>query len=152
MRVAFKALAEWLQDDLDDLDDLDGTRITVHRDYAYKVAAPYVILSAGSHPTMDRTLSGPAVGGYSGTIMAICVGVFADQARWVADAVRDVLSPGLRPLRLEAGGRLIETSWQPSGAVVEVDRDVTLPNTSTHPSLVHEEYLFSAHAIELDES
>lgn len=149
MRAAFKALAEYVQDELD---ALDAAPVTVHRDYAYSVAAPYVILSAGSHPTMDRTLSGPAVGSNSGTIGAICVGVSADQARWVADALRGVLSPGLRPLRFEADGRLIETSWQPSVAVVEVDRDVTLPNTSAHPSLVHEEYLFSAHAIEPDES
>ena len=149
MRAAFKALAEWLQDDLD---DLDGARITVHRDYAYKVAAPYVILSAGSHPTIGRSLSGPAVGSSSGTIMALCVGVSTDQARWVADSVRGILSPGLRPLRFEADGRLIETSWQPSLGAVEVDRDVTLPNTSTHPSIAHEEYLFSAHAIEPDES
>lgn len=144
MRAAFKALADYLQDALD---DLDGQRVTVHRDYAYGAAAPYVILSAGAHPTFDRTLSGPATGSNSGTVLAICVGVSTDQARWVADRVRGVLSPGLRPLRFEADGRLVETSWQPGLGSVEVDRDVTLPNTSTHPAVAHEEYLFSAHSI-----
>ena len=143
MRAALKGLADYLQAELD---ALDGAAVTVHRDYAYGVAAPYVIVSTGSHPTTDALLGGQAADSTSGTILTTSVGATADQARWVADRVRGILAPDLRPLRFATDDRLIEVSWAPTLGVVEVDRDVTLPNTRTHPALTHEEFLFSAHA------
>lgn len=143
MRVAFKALAEYLQVGLD---SFPGARVTVHRDYAYGVSAPYVVLTAGASPTSSM-LGGQVVGANDGSMTAICVGVTADQARWVADNVRSVLSPDLRPLRFTADGRHIEVSWRPSDLEVEVDRDMTLPGTSTHPAVVHEFYRYSAHRV-----
>ena len=151
MRVTLKAIADYLQAGLD---ALPGTRGAVHRDYAQGVAAPYVILTAASHPRYGSEPLGGATSGQSGgSIVTINVGVSTDQARWVADRVRSVWAPNLRPLRFVAAGRTVEVVWDEDFSTgVSVDRDVTLPGSNTHPGVAHEAYTFTAHAIEPDES
>jgi hypothetical protein len=141
VRAALKAIAEHLQDELD---LLGGARITVYEDYAYGVAAPYVVLQAPSLDHHDdESLSGPSEGEAGGTFTVTCVHVNTDGARWVADRVRGVLSPSLAPTLIPADSHL-ETLWAgPLGPVV-VDRDVRLPNTNQHPGVAIEEYELSS--------
>lgn len=142
MRATLKAIADYLQDELD---GMGGVRIAVHRDYAYGVAAPYVILQAPSLDHYDEPpLSGPVYGETGGILIVKSVHATTDGARWVADRVRDVLSPGLAPFLIPAGD-VIEVKWEDSVGDVVVDRDVQLPNTNTHPAMAVEEYAFSMH-------
>lgn len=152
MRVTLKAIADYLQARLDATRGT-GLRITVHRHSARGVAAPYVILTADPHPYRSRPLGGAAGAEVSGDIVTINVHATEDGATWVADRVRSVLSPNLRPLRVPHDDRVIEVSWDAGfGTSLATDRDVTLPGTDSHPGVAHEGYLFSAHAIEPDES
>ena len=146
MRATLKALEEYLQDELD---VLGGARITVYQDYAYGVAAPYVVLQAPSLDHHDdESLSGPQADEAGGTFTATCVHVNTDGARWVADRVRGVLSPNLAPTVIPAESGFIETVWAgPLGPVV-VDRDVRLPNTNQHPGVAIEEYEFSSQPVD----
>lgn len=142
MRATLKAIEEFLQDELDALGD---ARITVYRDYAYGVSAPYVVLQAPSLDHHDdESLSGPDPDEAGGAFTATSVHVSTDGARWVADRVRSVLSPGLAASLIVADGLGIEVAWAgPLGSVV-VDRDVRLPNTNEHPGVAIEEYVASS--------
>lgn len=142
MRSALKAIAAHLRAGLD---AQPGVRIAVHRDRAVGVAAPYVIIRAGSHPVRQPALAGPIAGENGGTLLVQSVHSTADGARLVADRVRAVLSPGLGPLLLATGEHSIQIIYDQRGVDgVEVDLDVTLPNTATNPAVAFEEYIFSA--------
>lgn len=152
MRVTLKAIADYLQSRLDATRGT-GLRITVHRHSARGVAAPYVILTASPHPRRGRPLGGAAGDEVSGDIVTINVHATEDGATWVADRVRSVLSPNLRPLRVPHDDKAIEVIWDDGfGTSLSTDRDVTLPGTNSHPGVAHEGYLFSAHAIEPESS
>lgn len=148
MRATLKAIAEHLQDGLDEWRDVEPTkrrRIVVHRDYAYGVAAPYVVLQSRSLGHVEAMIGGPAVDEAGGAFTATSVNATSDGARLVADLVRGILSPDLGVARIDGDTVVVETVWDGALGPVSVDRDVTLPNSNTHPALVIEEFRFSSH-------
>jgi hypothetical protein len=145
VRVTFKAIADYAQAQLDATKGLTGQAIQVRRDYAYNVPAPYVVLSAASLSHHDEEgMAGPDPDESGGVLRATCVHSTTDGARWVADRLRSVLSPGLAAVQFAIPGHAIEVVWDGALGDVVVDRDVTLPNSNTHPGVALEEYVFSS--------
>jgi hypothetical protein len=138
MRAVLKLLDDYLTAELA---ELGGIPIGVYRDYVYGVTAPYVVLQAPSLPVHDEEcMAGPQPDEPDGFFRVTSVHATTDGARFVADRVRSVLSPGLAPLAI-AGG--LQVVWSEALGDVVVDRDVTLPNTNQHPAVVIEEYEFT---------
>lgn len=99
---------------------------------------PYVILSPGYAGDLERPLA-DATTTVHGDIRVTVAGTTADSTLGLSKAVRDELSPSLTWGALTVTGRSAHLRWLRT-ELTEVDRDVTVPTTGTHPIFTVDSY------------
>lgn len=92
---------------------------------------PYVVISPGYAGDPERPLA-DATSVVHGDIRVTVAGLSAASTVGLAQAVRDELSPSLSWGDLAVAGRAARLRWVRT-ELTEVDRDVTIPSTGTHP-------------------
>lgn len=95
------------------------------------VSYPYIVISPGYGRSGERPL-GDRLASIDHDLQVRCVGATPESMLGLLGDVREVLSPGKGPLRLLVPGRRATLRFI-RHEMSEVDRDVTITGTGTHP-------------------
>ena len=92
---------------------------------------PYVSLAAGYDPGDELPVCGPG-GALSADVRVMVTDDIESNTYRTLAAIRDLLTPGLSPTRLDVPGRFVEVTWVRS-EFVTTDRSVTYGASNRHP-------------------